>query len=350
MSALTTLTRPPGTPSTAYTLPSLSGEIIYIPCSLSATRLLVTGKETSNAFAVVGSGGTHSPPIGFHFHKHTHDVFLCLKGTVNVWAGDKARTMTPGDFASAPPGVIHQYQITGPYSEFIGLIVPGGWEEFFRVIGDPYEGPMFPLEDSRNPFEVLIPRLKKAAAEFDMVPQPMHPKFEPQAWDGAEKTLPGGLELYFLKAGSAPGWVVGGTVVRVLCGMGESGGKFVIGRVEGSGMHKGGLFEGKKTIRFENTQHCFQVDQGTVRFTIDGATGELSSMETVYIPAGKEFSFEVTSSLGSAYVFANGGGVVDLLTKLGKGYSAPLIPEKAEEFDASRISGLEKELGFTMST
>lgn len=31
----------------------------------------------------------------------------------------------PGDFASVPPGVIHQYQILGHYTEFVGLIVPG---------------------------------------------------------------------------------------------------------------------------------------------------------------------------------------------------------------------------------
>jgi hypothetical protein len=30
-------------------------------------RLLVTGKETNNAFAVVGTGGTAAAPIGFAF-------------------------------------------------------------------------------------------------------------------------------------------------------------------------------------------------------------------------------------------------------------------------------------------
>lgn len=66
-------------------------------------RLLVTGKETENAFAVVGTGGTNDQPIGFHYHKESHDVFLCLKGTLNVWANDKARVLGPGDFASVPP-------------------------------------------------------------------------------------------------------------------------------------------------------------------------------------------------------------------------------------------------------
>ena len=94
---------PPGAPGKPYVISSQDGEIIYIPISKSATRLLVTGKESENAFAVVASGGSQSDPIGFHYHRETHDVFLCLQGSINVWAGDKCRTMTSGDFASVPP-------------------------------------------------------------------------------------------------------------------------------------------------------------------------------------------------------------------------------------------------------
>lgn len=97
------LTLPPSTPSTPYTISFQDGEVIYIPLSKSSTRLLITGVETSNAFALVGSSGSQSDPIGFHFHRETHDVFLCLKGNVNVWAGEEARTMGEGDFASVPP-------------------------------------------------------------------------------------------------------------------------------------------------------------------------------------------------------------------------------------------------------
>jgi mannose-6-phosphate isomerase-like protein (cupin superfamily) len=94
---------PQGSPDSPYIVPFLGGENIYIPCSKSATRLLVTGKKTNNTFAIVGSGGVAGAPIGFHFHREAHDIFLCLKGSVNVWAGDQCRTMTAGDFASVPP-------------------------------------------------------------------------------------------------------------------------------------------------------------------------------------------------------------------------------------------------------
>ena len=60
------LNQPPST-TTPYLLPSFSGELWTIPTSNSVMRLLVTGKETANAFAVVSTGGTYDKPIGFHF-------------------------------------------------------------------------------------------------------------------------------------------------------------------------------------------------------------------------------------------------------------------------------------------
>lgn len=102
----------PGVPGQPYMISAQDGEIIYIPLSKSALRLLVTGKETENAFAVIGSSGSQGDPVGFHYHAKTHDVFLCLKGNLNIWANDEARTLGPGDFASVPPVCFHR---VGPW-------------------------------------------------------------------------------------------------------------------------------------------------------------------------------------------------------------------------------------------
>lgn len=77
-------------------------------------------------------------------------MFLCLKGKLNVWANDSARSLALGDFAGVPPvsrlqyiilhsipsyianpmwNTIHQYQVASTHTEFVGLIIPGGWEE-----------------------------------------------------------------------------------------------------------------------------------------------------------------------------------------------------------------------------
>jgi len=101
--SLETISQPSRQAGRPYVISTQDGEIIYIALSKSATRLLVTAKETEDAFAIVGSGGSQSDPIGFHYHREAHDVFLCLQGNINVWANDQCRTMSAGDFASVPP-------------------------------------------------------------------------------------------------------------------------------------------------------------------------------------------------------------------------------------------------------
>ena len=239
--------------------------------------------------------------------------------------------------------------MVGDYTEFVGLIVPGGWEEFFRFIGEPYSGPLFPLSDDRNPFEVLIPKLKAATQEFDMVPMPHHPQFDPQPWGKEENKLPDGVESYFLRNGSGPKYMLGGTLCRPLITRLQSGGKFSIASIEGSSHHKGSVLAHKKGIRFAEVHHCVQVVDGYLDFTVDGSTARLAGGETLFIPAGTEFSFKFASNLAKAYVFSNGGGLVELICKLGKEYTLPLITEKEMEWDAHKLSNSAEELGYSLS-
>ncbi|KAI7261655.1 cupin domain-containing protein [Hortaea werneckii] len=346
----TTIT-PPGAPGKPYIISSQDGEIIYIPLSKSATRLLVTGAETDNAFAIVGSGGSQSDPIGFHYHRAAHDIFLCLRGHINVWADAQCRTLGAGDFASVPPGTVHQYQILGPHSEMMGLIVPGGWEEFFRFIGEPYQGPMWPMQDERDFFETLLPRLKRAAEKFDMVPCPQKESFGPQEWSGAENVLPGKLEPYFLKSGTGPAYEVGGTVCRPVCTTKESGGRFSLGSIESSKLfHAMGIFaKAGQTVRFDKVHHAFYVDMGSVTFHLDGtAPTKLSVGEMLYVPKGTAFRFETVSRFSRLYAFASGDGLVEVLCRLGREHTTSVLPETAEKCDVGALEALGPECAFTV--
>lgn len=336
---------PPYEPGKAYTLKSMEGEIIYIPCSNSALRLLVTGKETEGAFAIVGTGGGQSAPIGFHFHREAHDIFLCLKGSVNVWAEDTCRTIGPGDLASVPPGTVHQYQVLGDHTEFIGLIIPGGWEEFFRFIGEPYAGPMWPLEDKRNPFEVLIPKLKLAAEKFDMVPQPQlnQSACQPQPWTGKENVLPGKLAPYYLQANKGPKYLVEGVVVKPMVTTKESGNKFAIGSFEGSSLHSNAVLGSKAS--FADVHHALHIVDGEVRITVDGASTTLKAFETIYIPKGSVFSITIVSRYARVYTFANGGGILELLVSLGENYDFSMLPEKESSSSKDKLLSAAMEHG-----
>ncbi|KAJ9271364.1 hypothetical protein DTO212C5_2714 [Paecilomyces variotii] len=325
---------PPGQPGIVYKLGSRCGDTIYIPCSRSAMRLLVTGKETQGEFAVVGTGGSAGEPIGFHFHREAHDIFLCLQGRMNVWAVDRARTMEPGDFASVPPTNVHQFQILDNNTEFVGLIVPGGWEEFFRFIGDPYTGPMWPEEDDRNPLEVLVPRLIAAQEKYDYVPVRDHPFVAPQPWDKAtDSSLPEKHTPYFLKAGWAPRYQLGGVITSPLITTAESNGIFTVGMLEGSSYHDQPSF--LQNLQFSQSHHCFLAVDGFFEFLIDGGVSPtlLGRLETLYIPKGCKFTLRFASRYAKAYVFSNGDGLTAALVRKGTPYHFSSIPEKGPAVD-----------------
>lgn len=245
-------------------------------------------------------------------------------------------------------GTIHQYQILGEYTEFIGLIIPGGWEEFFRFIGEPYDGPMWPLVDNRNPFEVLIPKLKAATEKFDMIPQPHHPSCEPQAWDGTENTLPGKLAPYFLKADKGPKYLVDGVVVRPMVTTKESADKFAIGSIDGSSFHSNAALA--TTMSFANVHHALQVADGQFEVAIDGNKTLLATGETLYIPKGSQFSLRIASRYGRAYVFANGGGLIELLSAYGQAYEHGIAPEKEQPLSSEEFQRIAEQFGCATHT
>lgn len=222
---------------------------------------------------------------------------------------------------------MHQYQILGDHTEFIGLIIPGGWEDFFRFIGEPYAGPMWPLKDDRNPFEVLIPKLKMAAERFDMVPQPhLNQKAcQPQPWTGEENTLPGKLAPYYLQANKGPKYLVEGVVVKPMVTTRESANKFAIGSFEGSSLHTNAILGSK--MSFAEVHHALHIVDGEVRIAVDSASTTLRAFETIYIPKGSMFSIEVVSRYAKVYTFANGGGLLELLCSVGEKYDFSMLPE-----------------------
>jgi mannose-6-phosphate isomerase-like protein (cupin superfamily) len=197
---------------------------------------------------------------------------------------------------------------------------------------------------------VLIPKLKLAAQEFDMVPQPQHPHFEPQPWAQDDDRLPGKLEPYFLRNDSGPKYLLGGMLCTPLATTAESDGRFCVGSVEGSSFHSSAsLFANGKSIIFNTTHHCVQIVDGRVDFVVNGAKGSLATGETLFIPAGIEFCFEFSSCLAKMYVFSNGGGLVELLCKLGMEYQAPVLPVKAAAWDSSNLSRYGKKLDYSLS-
>jgi mannose-6-phosphate isomerase-like protein (cupin superfamily) len=217
-------------------------------------------------------------------------------------------------------------------------------------VGEPYVGPLFPTNDHRNPFEVLIPKLIAATEKFDMIPIREKEQFPPQPWDGTEVKLPGVCEDggYFLMEGKGEKWVVGGTVVRPLATRKETNGRFSIYSLEGSSLHaRKGL---EKLLEFKETHHAVYTVEGVVKLVIDGSEVKTTAGETSFVPAGTKWRLEAESVYARAYLFANGGGIGEILTEVGSGYEASAVPHLGEgvAWDESKLKGLETELKFAV--
>lgn len=49
---------PPGRPGESFIIPYLEGDVVEFPAGESVVRMLVTGKETNNTFALVTADGS----------------------------------------------------------------------------------------------------------------------------------------------------------------------------------------------------------------------------------------------------------------------------------------------------
>ena len=214
--------------------------------------------------------------------------------------------------------------------------MPGGWEEFFRFIADPYSGPMWPLKDDQDIFKVLIPRLQAAQDKYDYVGCPDVPYFPPQPWkDGADNKLPGKKEAYFLKHNTGPAYLVEGAIVRPLVTTKESEGRFAVASIEASSWHKNLLL--KTNMSFESVHHAFHVLDGTYEITVDGSSLELGAHQTVYVPPKTPFHLAPTSRYARVYVFASGAGLIELLRDVGEETKTKMVGEQDNSLDSSKL-------------
>lgn len=74
-----------------------------------------------------------APP--FHLHTREDEVFLLLKGSALVWAGDERHELEEGGIVFLPRNVPHGYRITSDRADLLVIATPGGLETMFRHAG-----------------------------------------------------------------------------------------------------------------------------------------------------------------------------------------------------------------------
>jgi mannose-6-phosphate isomerase-like protein (cupin superfamily) len=101
-----------------------------------------------------------------HWHKQTEEAFFVLEGTVRFEFDGETVDAPAGGYARVPPGVVHGFSNpTGEPARFLGLIVPGGFEQYWVELAELMANePTWPPAD---PARVLA-----LMARYDAFPPP----------------------------------------------------------------------------------------------------------------------------------------------------------------------------------
>jgi mannose-6-phosphate isomerase-like protein (cupin superfamily) len=104
--------------------------------------ILADSAATGGAFGVLdytAAPGFPGPPP--HLHHEAAEVFYVLEGKLTMRLGDETLTLPAGGFVLVPPGTVHTFsnQAEAPV-RFLGLLEPGGFEQYFRDLRDALAG------------------------------------------------------------------------------------------------------------------------------------------------------------------------------------------------------------------
>ena len=101
-------------------------------------------QDTNGQFALiearVSSGG--EPPM--HVHAHEDELFYVLEGKLKAYRGDEELILQPGESGFLPRNVPHTFKILSSYARVLVYITPGGFEGYFRELGEPATEPALP--------------------------------------------------------------------------------------------------------------------------------------------------------------------------------------------------------------
>jgi quercetin dioxygenase-like cupin family protein len=91
--------------------------------------------DTHGHFALLelegGPGG--EPPL--HVHRYEDEMFYVLDGRLKLFRGPEEITLRTGESAFLPRNLPHTFKIISSYARALVYITPGGFEGYFRELG-----------------------------------------------------------------------------------------------------------------------------------------------------------------------------------------------------------------------
>ncbi|CAK4032795.1 Hypothetical predicted protein [Lecanosticta acicola] len=296
------------------------------------TNINTTANASANpvaaGFSMLLSSGKPNDAVPPHYHVHWHETFIPMAGQIRVWANGRPRDLGAGDFAMVPAMTNHSYQHVAQETEFLGLIQPAGFDEFFQAVSSPwspaYNVPFPPDQALAFPTATFA----KVATSFDVnhVNMSQTEKGACEAdWHEGNGTLPNDSKTpYFLANGAGPHYwyEAGGAVISPLATSVQTNGNFTIAQISMRKTNANATVASWSSI---DHQFIFGM-KGRVKFGIAGEDVELISGDSLFIPAGTNVTFRSTVNYNK-FLWCSGGpnGVDSQLIRAGKkwAYSTP---------------------------
>ena len=327
---------------------TLPGHVPYVLRAGEGLQHLVAGQVIRTLAGVAQTGGGFGAvvcdapldrgPIPMHWHEREHDTWFVVRGKLNVWCGDGARVLTPGDFAYVKPGDTHSYQSVAPRTQFFGVVAPGGWEQFFADAGEIWGMTALPPADQPFNFSRMGPAMAKH--RIMRIDNPVYAEATPIG--AGDQALPGAHASYFLEAGYGGRRALLGHLATALLTAAESGG-FVDMRVV-----EGGRDATLPTMMHDRTHLFLYVLDGVVEVTIAGEAQRLTSGDCASLPAGTRYATRIASG-GARWVATssggNGGTFWDHAGTPSSAFSQPLVPDQADADRLNALAGVDVLLG-----
>ena len=150
-----------------------NGAVPFVLASGEGERMIaadqlytILGNQTHSdgAFIALLTEGPIGPAIPRHQHETVTELFHCIQGQMEMFAGDTYVTLDAGDFLHIPPRTPHSFQLKKHDTRFLGFITPGHFEPFFRYLCEPCESYRYPLV----PHPFLFDRVIQHLAELDL--------------------------------------------------------------------------------------------------------------------------------------------------------------------------------------
>ena len=151
-------------PSQLTTVAAEEGKVLSIVGD--TYRLVITGKQTEGAYAIIDMlippGGGPGP----HSHAEFQESFFVLDGEIELKTEAATITASKGAFVNIPRGgMVHAFKNKSKaVAHVICTVVPAGLEAFFEEIGQPVAAGMFLPPPKMD--ETTMQRLKTLAEKY----------------------------------------------------------------------------------------------------------------------------------------------------------------------------------------